>query len=144
VQGSLSNPSRVVYNRLEGLANPGSTIKGCDGHGTLNAHVIGGYDSTAGFPHTDTANFHFGLGVCPFINLGSSVIFDPNFTFPLYSALQSSAYNNGARVSNNSWGANVQGAYDPDAQQYDTLVRDAQPAGSPFPAPGNQEMVIVF
>ena len=41
-------------------------------------------------------------------------------------------------------GASTFGAYDIDCQEYDALVRDAQPAGSTFPSAGNQEMVIVF
>ncbi len=144
--GSLSNASRVIYNRLEGSANSGSTLQGCDGHGTLNSHIIGGYNNQPdGFPHTDSAGFHYGLGVCPFVKVGSSVIFDPNtFTSPNYPNLQSRAYNNGARVSNNSWGGTGNGAYDSDAQAYDALVRDAQPSGSAFATAGNQEMTIVF
>lgn len=145
--GSTANPSRVIYNRLEGFPNnPGSSLVGCDGHGTLNSHVIGGYDDFApGFPHTDASGYHYGLGVCPFVRLGSSVIFDPDFfTFPDYTGLQSRAYNNGARVSNNSWGADNAGDYDIDAQEYDALVRDAQPTGAPFTAAGNQQMVIAF
>ena len=143
--GNTTNTSRVVYNRLEGIPHVGSTLKGCDGHGTLNSHVVGGYDDIFGFPHTDNANFHYGLGVCPFVKLGSSVIFDPNFfTSPDFTMLQSDAYNDGARVSNNSWGADTFGDYTFESQEYDALVRDAQPGGSPHPAPGNQEMVIVF
>jgi PKD repeat protein len=144
--GDTNQTARVIYNRLVGSSNQDSTIQGCDGHGTLNTHIIAGYnDLTNGFPHTDSAGFHYGLGVCPFVKVGSSVIFDPdNFTFPDYTALQSEAYQDGARVSNNSWGANVSGVYDIDAQQYDALVRDAQPDGAAFSAPGNQEMVIVF
>jgi hypothetical protein len=148
IQGITSNASRVVYNRLEGTPNPGSTLKGCDGHGTLNSHVVGGYDDTVGFPHTDNANYHYGLGVCPFVKLGSSVIFDPDFfTLPNYTTLQSQAYNDGARVSNNSWGDQFPpdaGLYTIESQEYDSLVRDAQPVGSPYPTDGNQEMVIVF
>lgn len=144
--GIAANASRVIYNRLEGTANSGSTLKGCDGHGTLNSHVICGYDDfPTGFPHTDLAGYHYGLGICPFVKVGSSVIFDPDFfTFPNYANLQSKAYHDGARVSNNSWGANVNGDYDLDSQEYDALVRDAQPTGSTFPVAGNQEMVIVF
>ena len=146
VAGDSSQGSRVIYNRLVGSANGGSTIQGCDGHGTLNSHIIAGYnDQPAGFPHTDATGFHYGLGICPFVKVGSSVIFDSdNFTFPNYATLHSQAYNDGARISNNSWGANTSGAYNSDSQQYDALVRDAQPSGSTFPTPGNQEMVIVF
>jgi PKD repeat protein len=144
--GNPGQGSRVIYNRLEGTPNPGSTLQGCDGHGTLNTHIIAGYnDRPNGFPHTDSLGFHYGLGVCPFANVGSSVIFDPDsYTYPNFTDLQSRAYNNGARISNNSWGADNAGAYDIDAQEYDALVRDAQPAGAPVSATGNQEMVIVF
>jgi subtilisin-like proprotein convertase family protein len=146
VLGDPGEGSRVVYNRLEGSPNYGSTLQGCDGHGNLNAHIVGGYCAFNGFPFTDSAGFEYGLGVCPFVQLGSSVIFDPDFfTFPNYPNLQSDAYHNGARISANSWGAwYADGAYDVDAQSYDALVRDAQPSGSSFATPGNQQMVIVF
>lgn len=146
VLGDPSQPSRVLYTRLEGQGTGQSTLQGCDGHGTLNAHIIAGYnDFPAGFPHTDAAGFHYGLGVCPFVKVGSSVIFDPDkFTNPNYNDLQARAYRDGARISANSWGADTAGDYDADAQNYDALVRDAQPAGSAVPNPGNQQMVIVF
>jgi hypothetical protein len=116
-----------------------------DGHGNINAHIIAGFNNRTGFPHADGSGFRFGLGVAPFVKVGSSVIFDPNtFTFPNFNNLQARAYNDGARISSNSWGAPVGGAYNSDSQAYDTLVRDAQPAASVFPTAGNQEMVIIF
>ena len=144
--GSPALPSRVIYSRLEGTANAGSTLQGCDGHGNLNTHIIAGFNDRAnGFPHTDSTGFHYGLGVCPFVKVGSSVIFDTDkFTNPTYEDLQSRAYHDGARVSNNSWGADTAGAYDVDAQSFDALVRDAQPIGSAVATAGNQQMVIVF
>jgi len=147
--GDTNQPSRVVYNRLEGTRNqPNSTLAGCDGHGTLNTHIVAGYvDLPSGFPHTDAAGFAYGLGVCPFVRVGSSVIFDPdNSTNPNTTTLMSTAYQEGARISNNSWGndSSADGQYDADAQTFDALVRDAQPAGAAHPATGNQEMVIVF
>lgn len=143
--GTTANVSRVAYNRLEGTANSGSTIQGCDGHGNLNAHIIGGYVTLTNFPHTDSSGYRYGLGVCPFVKVGSSVIFDPaNFTNPDYENLISKAYNDGARISSDSWGADTAGAYDADAQAYDLLVRDAQPAGATFSVAGNQGMVICF
>ncbi len=144
--GQMANASRVMYNRLEGTANPGSTLKGCDGHGTINSHIVCGYDNSAGFPFADSAGYHYGLGVCPFVRVGSSVIFDPyNYTFPVYSDLTSRAYADGARISNNSWGdGESDGSYTLDAQEFDALVRDAQPDRSADAAPGNQEMTIVF
>ena len=146
--GDPTQPSRVVYNRLEGLPNWHSTLQGCDGHGTLNTHIVAGYvNLPAGFPHTDAAGFAYGLGVCPFVRVGSSVIFDPdNSTNPDTTTLLSTAYRDGARISNNSWGndSSSDGQYDADAQTYDALVRDSQPVGAAHPATGNQEMVIVF
>jgi hypothetical protein len=138
--GQISSAnSRVIYNRLEGTPNAPSTLKGCDGHGTLNAHIVGGFDNSSGFPFEDSSGYHYGLGVCPFVRLGSSVIFDPdNFTSPDYPTLQSAAHRSGARISNNSWGG-ADGVYDADAQTYDALARDADAATA-----GNQEMVIVF
>src|SRR5262249_59476232 len=88
--GDSSQSSRVIYNRLLGTPNPGSTLQGCDGHGTLNTHIIGGYnDRPAGFPHTDSGGYHYGLGVCPFVKIGSSGIFcPPPFPFSNFSPLQ--------------------------------------------------------
>lgn len=143
--GDTNLSSRVIYNRLVGTAHSGSTLSGCDGHGTLNSHIMAGYNNLAGFPNADAAGYHYGLGVCPFVKVGSSVIFDPSsFTSPNYPNLQSMAYNDGARISGNSWGAASAGAYTVDSQSYDALVRDAQPTGSTFATAGNQEMVIVF
>ena len=143
--GTNALASRVTYNRLEGTPNPGSTLQGCDGHGNLNAHIIGGYDNLAGTPFADASGYHYGLGICPFVRVGSSVIFDvTNFTSPNYDNLASRAYRDGARMSNNSWGADTAGAYDADAQNYDALVRDAQPSGSAVANAGNQEMIFVF
>jgi len=139
--GNPANSSRVVYNRLEGSANSGSTLQGCDGHGNLNSHIIGAYCDMTNFPHTDSTGYRYGLGVCPFVSLGSSVIFDPNnFTSPNYTTLQSQAYTNGARISANSWGSPVNGAYNSDSQTYDALVRNSS---STFVGT-NRPMIIVF
>jgi hypothetical protein len=143
--GVTSAPSRVVYARLEGTPNGSSTLQGCDGHGTLNTHIVAGYDSRTGFPFEDALGFNYGLGICPFVRVGSSVVFDPSsFTYPNYPDMISRAYHSGARISSNSWGEYGNGSYDIDAQAYDALVRDAQPAQAAQPADGNQEMVIVF
>src|SRR6185369_11722439 len=118
--GNIAGTSRVVYNRLEGSANPGSTIQGCSGHGNINAHILAAFsDASAGFPHTDSAGFRYDLGVCPFVKVGSSVIFDPkDYTYPNLPNLQSRAYRDGARVSANSWGAYTAGGYDVLAQTF--------------------------
>ena len=87
--------------------------------------------------------------MAPFVKIGSSVIFDPNFTSPTYQNLESQAYRDGARISSNSWGNTGGNGYTTDSQQYDRLVRDAQPdTGCSLPdcisTPGNQEYTIVF
>ena len=150
--GDLTLASRLSYARLIGTPNAGSTLQGCDGHGTENGSIImgnvpngtvGGVNFNAA-PHVDASGFHFGLGVCPFVKLGSSVIFDPDtFTNPNVTNLEAQAYNDGSRVSSNSWG-NSSNTYGTFGQSYDAAVRDAQPASSTFPTAGNQENVIVF
>jgi subtilisin-like proprotein convertase family protein len=145
--GQIGSGSRVIFNRLEGTPNTGSTLQGCDGHGNLNAHIVGGFvpSSFNQFPHIDAAGFRYGLGVAPFVRMGSSVIFDPDrYTFPNFTNIESRAYNDGARISSNSWGSNSAGAYTIDSQAYDYLVRDAQPSGGAISQAGNQQMVILF
>ena len=109
--------------------------------------IVGGYVPTGSlggvdfgiFPHSDASAFRFGLGVAPFVRLANSVVFDPNYTNPSYPTMLSAGYAANARISTNSWGAAVAGAYNIDSQTYDGLVRDAQ-AGTA----GTQQMVIVF
>lgn len=144
VEGDVANSSRLAYARLEGTPGAGSTIQGCDGHGNLNAHVVGGYASLGDAIHADAAGYRYGMGIAPFVKVGSSVLFDPGFTNPDYEDLQSRAWAGGMRVSTNSWGASVSGTYTTDSQRYDALVRDAAPAGSALPLAGNQGMSILF
>ena len=131
-----------------------------DGHGTINHAIVGGFNNTADTPGSgtdfeDAAGFQYGLGIAPFTLLTSSRIFSPGWTNPDHTELTNAAYENGARISSNSWGSScppsgccppgVLGAYDTTSQEYDALVRDARPSGaSDGGQPGNQEMVIVF
>jgi hypothetical protein len=143
--GDIANVSRMVYSRLEGTANSGSSTQAVDGHGNLNAHIIGGDVTLGTSPHVDAFGFHYGLGIAPFVKIGGSIIFDTSsFTNPNYPNLAARAYRDGVRISSNSWGADTAGAYDVDAQSYDALVRDAQPTGSAVAVVGNQQMTFVF
>jgi len=149
-----SGNSRVTYvQEVRGttidntIANNNDTI----GHGTIDHAIVGGFNNTPDSPGSgtdfeDTAGFQYGLGVAPFVRLGSSRIFNPNFTFPDHTELTKAAYAHGARLSSNSWGSTVgTGAYDATSQEYDALVRDARPAtASDGGQAGNQEMVIVW
>ena len=138
------NPAVLPMPGLRERPTPGGTLKGCDGHGTLNTHIIANYDDFTGFQHQDAEGYSYGVGVCPFVKVGSSVIFDNSsenndFTNPDYTNMLADAYGSGARVDNNSWGASEGGVYDSEAQTYDALVRDSEQKLS-----GNHEMVIVF
>lgn len=149
MNGDPSGVSRFIYSRLEGTPHSPTTNAGCDGHGNINATIIGGMVPNGApfnaFPHADAAGFRYGMGVAPFVKVGSSVIFDPDvFTSPNIPNLQARAYADGARISSNSWGAGTGGAYNANGQTYDAMVRDAQSATSVNPTPGNQEMVILF
>ena len=148
--GDKASTSRLVYRTTAGTAGTDAG-QGKSGHGQLNTSIIGGFvpntsvtvngnsTTTTGFPHADAQGFRYGLGIAPFVKLGNSTIFDPNFTNPTYGTLMTNAYNAGARVSSNSWGGTGNGAYNSDAQAYDRLVRDAQSGVA-----GNQPMTIVF
>jgi hypothetical protein len=108
------------------------------GHGSLVASIACGFGTTG---MKDGAGYLYGLGVDPTARLGASRIFDQAGKLPFrlsFTAVASSAYAAGARLSNNSWG-NGGNVYDATAQEYDSLVRDAQPAVT-----DNQEMTFVF
>lgn len=144
VQGDTTKASRVAYIHEEGIFAPGGTPMGCDGHGTLNTHIIANYDGNTNGLHVDSAGYSYGVGVCPYVQVGSSVIFDNSnetndYTNPDFTNMVAGAYDSNARVVNNSWGASEGGLYDSAAQTYDALVRDAE-----MNTPGNQEMVMVF
>lgn len=130
--------SRVAYARF--LDTSGSTGVPNDqtGHGTLNASIVGGYNESAGFPNTDSEGYSFGLGVHPFVRMGNTKIFNPDFTNPNLASMVDLMYGSGARVSSNSWGSETN-TYTLNSQTYDRLTRDAQ-AG----VPGNQELCIIF
>jgi hypothetical protein len=130
--------NRIIYSRLVAGDGIEGTSQDSTGHGTLNSSIIGGYNTGTTFPSVDGNGYNYGLGVHPFIKLGSSKIFNPEFTNPNYITLTDAMYRDGTRISSNSWGA-YSNAYTVDCQTYDSLVRDARRTES-----GNQELTIVF
>ena len=112
----------------------------CAGHGTNVASIAAGYGgSTPG----DGQGFKYGTGVAPRALIGASKVFDCSFKFSssaTYRDIAAAAYASPrkARISNNSWGVPRLSVYGPEAQIYDSIVRDASPET------GNQEMVEVF
>ena len=140
VAGSSANPSRLSYNAnwtLEPLAN------GVGGHGNLNASIVAGYNDQTGSPYQDANGYRYGLGINPFGRVGGSKVFcdggDWCLTSGNFGGLVSTNFSLGARIGNNSWGAESYGGYTATDQEFDALARDAQ-AG----VPGNQEMTFIF
>jgi subtilisin-like proprotein convertase family protein len=136
--------TRVAY-ATDWTGDAGSTNDGIDGdgHGTNCAGIIGGYNNATGTGNGEvsTTGYHFGIGVAPYVKLGSSKVFDYYGSWALtssYTNLEQSAYTNGARLSSNSWGYDSGNNYNTDAREYDQLVRDASVAT------GNQGMCIFF
>ena len=132
--GAATNPSRIVYAQEATAAD--TNARDCGGHGTNVASIATGYNGKTGAAFEDAQGFNYGLGVNPYGRLGATKIFNCAGSFDVstsVAALHNSAYASGARVSNNSWGSPTGGAYNARSQEFDSLVRDAQPGVS-----GNQ------
>jgi subtilisin-like proprotein convertase family protein len=137
--GNTASPSRIVYAQ-EATAGD-ANARDCGGHGTNVASIATGYSALTGAAHEDAQGFNFALGVSPFSRVGATKIFNCAGAFDVatsITALHSAAFAAGARISNNSWGAAVGGAYNTRAQEFDALVRDVQPAVA-----GNQPFIEV-
>jgi len=138
--------SRFVAKGRFGTAGTDAGL-GNSGHGQLNMSIVGGFVPTgtvsgvnfAAAPHADASGFRYGLGIAPFVRLANSIIFDPNYTDPAFGTMLSANFAGGTRISSNSWGSAVAGAYNTDSQAYDALVRDARAS-----AALNQQMTIIF
>lgn len=135
---------RVAYVR-DWTTDAGGSNDGVDGngHGTNCAGIVGALnqDSGTGTGTVSSTGYHFGLGVAPFVRLGGSKVFNFAGAWDLtgtYTQLIENAWNQGARISSNSWG-DIGNIYTADCREYDQLVRDAAPG-----TPGNQPMVVLF
>lgn len=146
VDGDPTRPARV--NHFTNCSSrPDATVGAYDGHGSLNAGIVAGYDQSTGYPYQDADGQRLGLGINPFARVGSTTIFSGNpQTYDVSRCGGSDQgvilrnWRSGARISSNSWGANpVPTVYDASDQAYDAGVRDADPG-----TPGNQEMIYVF
>jgi subtilisin-like proprotein convertase family protein len=114
-----------------------------NGHGTNCAGIIGGYNDSAGTGTSTVSStaYHFGTGVAPAVQLGGSKVFTFDGAWSLdgsYESIEHYAYDQGARISSNSWGSTASFDYDYAAYVYDSLVRDATPDS------GSQPMVVLF
>ncbi|MEP7043172.1 MAG: S8 family serine peptidase [Dokdonella sp.] len=142
VAGDAAQPSRVVYFH-NCSSTPDDQVGAIDGHGSFNAGIIAGYDQRNGFPYQDSDGFQLGLGVNPFVRIGSTAIFVPGFDTTACGnnaqGLVEANWQNGAKISSNSWGSSLPPTtYDDTDQVYDAGVRDADPSTA-----GNQELIYV-
>lgn len=109
------------------------------GHGFLNAHIVGGFNTGTGAANEDSRGYNYGLGIAPYARVGITAIFGSGAATA--TSWENSAYGNGARISSNSWGFTGTAArrYDTNAQEFDRIVRDAQSGVA-----GLQQMIVVF
>ncbi|NLN70444.1 MAG: S8 family serine peptidase [Chloroflexi bacterium] len=106
-------------------------------HGTHTAGIMGG-DGSSG--EVDSAGFLRSLGTAPGASLVEQ-LFSPTYTHSGgMLTLMTQSYQNGAVISNNSWGvAGTPRGYDADTRLVDVGVRDADPD-----EPGNQPLTYVL
>jgi len=132
-----------LFGRVTGFQFYGDLTDGSDGygHGTHCAGIVAGNAAT-GETDPDTGQL-YGLGVASGADLFIERIFDDNAgeanPFPSDGMLTTDAVRAGAQIGANSWGNDVQGAYDIDSAAFDELVRDADPG-----APGDQPYILEF
>ncbi|MGB0515088.1 MAG: S8 family serine peptidase [Wenzhouxiangellaceae bacterium] len=139
--GQAGNPSRVVFNTVCTNASSG---EGVGGHGHINTSIVGGFDQRAGFPFQDLQGFQRGQGVNPYTRLAGTRVFSPGFSQASCgnsdTGLIQHTWQQGARISTNSWGCSgCAGSYDDSSQAFDVGVRDADP--DLF---GNQQLMHLF
>ena len=143
---------------LNDVANPNDDNSDPFEHGTLVASVIAGHysdpDVATNDPvHESATNYGYGMGIAPFVHIGSTRVFDienplspPSTAVATYNDMTSlsdwfhNSYVNNARISSNSWSNNTgpTSRYDSFSEQIDGFVRDSSTNV------GNQEMVFVF
>jgi len=138
----LTGHPDLASGRVDFTLNPTGQTGSQDGHGFLNAHIVAGFNNSTGSAFEDTGGYQYGLGIAPWAHVGSTAIFGPGGAS--ITSWESSAYNNGARISTNSWTfidqfQNPIPDYDSNSQEVDGLVRDARSGQA-----GNQEYMILF
>ena len=134
---SLTGHPDLPNSRIAFQNNPTSQTGAQGGHGFLNSHIIGGFNSGTGSAFEDANGFNYGLGIAPWARVGVTAIFGNTASSP--SAWENTAYGQGARISSNSWGFINLFRYDVNAQEVDRVVRDAQSGVA-----GNQQLIVVF
>jgi hypothetical protein len=133
---SLSGHPDLPSTRIAFQNNPTAQSGNMGGHGFLNSHIVGGFNSSTGTAYEDNSGYNYGLGIAPWARVGVTAIFGSTSATP--TSYESTAFGQGARISSNSWGYTSVFKYDTNAQEFDRIVRDSQTAA------GLQQMVVVF
>ncbi|HEY8208327.1 MAG TPA: Ig-like domain-containing protein [Myxococcaceae bacterium] len=136
---SLAGHPDLPASRVAFQNNPTAQTGVQGGHGFLNSHIIGGFNSGTGSANEDANGYNYGLGIAPWARVGITAIFGNGTSTA--TAWENSAYTGGARISSNSWGYTGAAAkkYDVNAQEFDVIVRDAQSGVA-----GHQQMIVIF
>ncbi|MDX2031386.1 MAG: S8 family serine peptidase [Blastocatellia bacterium] len=139
---SLTGHPDLATTRIPFQNNPTGQSGAQGGHGFLNSHIVGGFNSGTGTANEDANGYNYGLGIAPWARVGVTAIFGG--TGASSTAWEGAAYGQGSRISSNSWGQldslrRPIARYNTTAQEYDAIVRDAQTATT-----GNQQLTIVF
>ncbi len=140
--GQAGNPDRITA-----IADCTTDPKGngVGGHGNINAGIVAAYNNRSGPPHVDSDGYRLGLGISPYGQIAGTKIFRNAGPFDISQCggtdrgVVASSVAKGAKITSNSWGSAVNGAYDSSAQTYDLLTRDASNTTA-----GNQEMLHIF
>ncbi len=133
---SLQGHPDMASSRVAFQLNPTSQTGAQGGHGFLNAMIVGGLNALDGSSYRDASGYRYGLGIAPYARVGVTAIFGNGNATP--TQWESTAWGRNARISSNSWGYDST-RYDSAAQEFDRIVRDAQPGSS-----GAQPMTVVF
>ncbi|HKQ72363.1 MAG TPA: S8 family serine peptidase [Blastocatellia bacterium] len=134
---SLTGHPDLPNARIAFQNNPTGQAGAQSGHGFLNAHIVGGFNSGMGSEFEDANGFNYGLGIAPWARVGVTAIFGQGSYNP--RGWEYTAYGQGARISTNSWNHVGTYRYDINAQEYDLIVRDAEQSVA-----GNQQLIVVF
>jgi hypothetical protein len=139
---SLTGHPDLPSTRIAFQNNPSNQSGAQGGHGFLNSHIIGGFNSGTGSANEDANGFNYGLGIAPWARMGVTAIFGSGSANP--TSWEDTAYGQGARISSNSWGFQTPTGgpvadYDSNSQTYDRIVRDAQSGVA-----GLQQLTVVF
>ena len=139
---SLTGHPDLASSRIPFQNNPTNQSGAQGGHGFLNSHIVGGFNSGTGAAAEDANGYNYGLGIAPWARVGVTAIFGS--TGASSTAWEGTAYGQGSRISSNSWGQldalrRPVARYNTTAQEYDAIVRDAQPSTT-----GNQQLTVLF